>query len=354
MPGRISNSPARVLRTNSRSTRKSTSDDIILDQLPKSRLRRGSATKAQLLIDEDCIINSPVDSGGNSKRRGSRSRSNTPCAANKENSSVDILREGSITPGKRKGKQQENDDSLKMEVSPAKILKTCNGISVNATANMSPTVRLSKLSLDSPKLHATSPLRVMNGYQERTKRRSLFSPTKKGLDIDDISGMLLSENKTNICNDVNNSPAKVKSDTDSFFKKPVGTPSKRRGALSSPNSKNSKSPLKGLTGDKLEDLLCSPVKNESPVKQRNSVGRPKRSPLKVTNSGDIESLFCSPVKPISPPKKAKTSDNSTKKKSPLKISQCADLEDLLCSPTKNISPGNVNYRNDEYLLSQEQ
>ncbi len=347
MPGKISNSPARVLRTNSRSTRKSTSDDIILDQLPKSR-RRGSATKAQLLIDEECLINSPVDSGGNSKRRGSRSRSNTPCAANKENSSVNILREGSITPGKRKGKQQDNDDSLKMEVSPAKILKTSNGISVNATSIMSPTVRLSKLSLDSPKLQANSPLRVVNGYQERTKRRSLFSPTKKGLDIDDISGMLLSENKTNICNDVNNSPAKVKSDADSVFKKPVGTPSKRRGALSSPNSKTSNSPLKGLTGDKLEDLLCSPVKNESPVKQRNPVGRPKKSPLKVTNSGDIENLFCSPVKQISPPKKAKTSDNSTKKQSPLKISECADLEDLLCSPTKNFSPGNVNYSYVDY------
>ncbi len=338
MPGKIANSPARVTRTNSRSTRKSDNDDIVLDQLPKSRRRAGSATKAQLLIDEECIINSIIDSGGNSKRRGSRSRNNTPCAANKENSSNDILSEGSITPGKRKGKQQENGDSLKMDISPAKILKTSNGISVKTTAIMSPTVRLSKLSLDSPKLQAKSPLRVVNGYQERTKRRSLFSPTKKGLDIDDISGMLLSENKTNICNDVNNSPTKVKStsDTDAVFKKPVGTPSKRRGILSSP----SKSPLKGLTGDKLEDLLCSPVKTESPVKTSNPVGRPKRSPLKVSNSGDIENLFCSPVKPRSPPKKAKNNNSSTKKKSPLKISECADLEDLLCSPTKIFSPGN--------------
>ena len=344
MPGRVASSPARVLRTNS--TPKNKTEDI--NNVNKAK--GSSRTRAKIILSEECPQHSDIVNDEATVRRGSRSR--TPNKAkinNKENSSRN-------TPNKRKG--DTSDDSLFIEISPAKILK-CNNNGIIHASMMSPTVRLSKLSLSSPKGDvAKSPLRTANGQESRTKRRSLFSPSK-GLDSGDISDMLFSENKTNVCNVmVDNSPSKKKinepktnSDADPVFKKPVGTPSKRRlesPAKSngvSPAKRNGVSPLKGLSQDKLEDMLCSPLKKNSPAKTKKSIpsskGKKKVSPMKIANNKDLEDLFCSPVKPISPPKRVKKDDVRKKviKESPLKITGSSALEDLLCSPAKNPSPG---------------
>eukprot|EP00088_Acartia_fossae_P012897 TRINITY_DN16675_c0_g1_i6.p1 TRINITY_DN16675_c0_g1~~TRINITY_DN16675_c0_g1_i6.p1 ORF type:complete len:752 (-),score=162.71 TRINITY_DN16675_c0_g1_i6:79-2085(-) len=187
---------------------------------------------------------------------------------------------------------------------------------------MSPSVRLSRLSINSPKVNSVSekhsersPLRTVNeqvGDKNKlavTKRRSLFSP-QKGLDDCEIADMLFDTKS-----DDKASPKVVKIDVvtkdDGVFKKPVGvvkTPVK----LNLSPRQELISPGKRLNHDKIEDMLFSPEKpvaNCSPPKMTKVAGilggkwnGRRESPLKINNSDDLEALLCSPIKDPSPVK----------------------------------------------------
>ena len=290
-----------------------------------------SKTRAQIITSENC----PEPALNSSPRRGGRSRA----ASNKENTSTTTQGKNESTPRKdpkvkvtpSKRKIISNDDSSvnvdSTDMSPAKILKSNNNIiEANNKVSMSPTVRLSRLSINSPKVNGASekqsersPLRTVNdqvGGKSKlavTKRRSLFSP-QKGLDDCEITDMLF-DTKTDSKTTPKVVEKVVKIDVvtkdDGVFKKPVGvvkTPVK----LNLSPRQELISPGKRLNHDKIEDMLFSPEKPVakcSPPKMTKVAGAGilssrwsgrRESPLKINNSDDLEALLCSPIKDPSP------------------------------------------------------
>jgi len=335
--------PAECTRKLRHAPRKKNDDDCLTEVVNSSPRHTSSKTRARLVSNknnDEILCPSPrSDSGGRrNSRNSSRSVDTTPSRAKKSNGKENT----SVTPVKRKG----GDHDLSTHISPAKINK-CDDI-IKCTIS-SPSVRLSRLSLNSPKSDR-SPLRSKDSIDNRAKRGGggLFSPKKLSSDI--ITDMLFNTSSDGKCNkskSIVKNDKSVKNNNNNendevVFKKPVNvvrTPIKR---IESPckrvsPGKASKSPLKGLTQDALEDLLCSPLKSPrrsskaSPPKPSPKSNGRKASPLKISNSGDLESLLCSPAKSPSPVKLTKNNDSSV-------ANESQKNANVMRSPRKPLTP----------------
>jgi len=265
--------------------------------------------------------------------------------------------ENERTPGKRKGAAQPEKDS---GVSPSKrVMDTKENYVIS-----SPSVHLSKLSLNSP--CGRRPLAAKSednapGSADKARRGNLFGQTKLNDNgIEDLlfcsesrQRQLLSPRKGPTQTFL--SPRKVatqtlKVDDDISFKSPV----KSRTPKPGPSPRQSlQSPIKSIFKRPL-DLNQSPAKalkspakpRQSPVKAKQSPAKSRQSPLKGLTSDALEDLLCSPVKVKSPmpsrsPRRsiqALPVSNLFLKPAPLEITSTDQLEDLLCSPKKAKSP----------------
>ena len=334
------------------------------DSTPTTPSRRGRATLITPVDEPEKILRTP--------RRGKK-EAKTPARK--------------LETPKRKGANTDCDEES--GVSPTKSYKSSDNTKGNIlTVNMmSPSVRLAKLNLNSPR----QPLSAKNSSSSpsKAKRTTLFSPQKIAtVDSEDIENMLFDQQANNkhiaVDDDISfKSPVKQRAGLTTGQSprrtlKPIASPLKANSPVKTKSpfkarqspGKLAKSPVKGMSIDALEDLLCSPVKSKSPCPKPNRqsiLTSPKnnlfdkankaKSPLKakaklwksptkgMTMSIDaLEDLLCSPVKGKSPcPKPASRQSILTSQKTnlfektkqvPLKINSTDDLEDMLCSPVK--------------------
>ena len=225
---------------------------------------------------------------------------------------------------KRKGACEPDRE---LGASPTKTLRASDNVKENHPNLLSPSVNLARLRLNSPR----QPFGTKNHIAESNmaKRTNLFSPNK--LDSEDIENMLFKEPNTQ----------HIAVDDDISFKSPVKRVS--RPPPKSPRQSLQVTPVKSLFAKPSPAKpKASPLKAKSPFKVKQS---PRESPLKGMSIDALEDLLCSPVKPKTPcPKPSRQSiltspkANLFKTASPYKISSHTDLEDLLCSPVKGKSP----------------